>query len=167
MIGGHNHRSCGLPPVPGATEQKERENSPPHRSDENGGDSKQGAADQSKDAGDLQTTDFSERIPQQTANDLPAIEGKNRQQVENEEAVVDQAQLSPKHKTVTRGSQCVLVKSGGKSSSDNRNESDIDQRAGGDTPEIGAGPSWRIYKCDTAERPKDNAIRYSTDLTAG
>ena len=115
----------------------------------------------------MQAADFSERILEQTADDLPAIERKNRQQIKNEEAVIDQAQLSPKHKAVTRGPQRVLVKSGRKSDSDNRNESNVDQRAGGDTPEIGAGPSRGIYKCDAAERPKNNAIGYSTDLTAG
>jgi hypothetical protein len=167
LICGRDHCSRCLPAVPGAAEQKERENGPPHRADEKAGNSEQGATDQSKDAGNLQAADFSERIPEQTADDLSAIEGKNRQQIKNEQAVIDQAQLSPKHKAVTRGSQRVLVKSGGKSGSDNRNESNIDQRAGGDTPEIGAGPSRRTYKCDAAERPKNNAIGYSTDLTAG
>ena len=97
---------------------------------------------------------------------MPAIEGVNRQQIENEQSKIDRGDRDQKVREVRLcdrqpGSLCKHNCQHG-----DRNQDHVDQWSGGDTPQQGAGPRRRLHVGHAAQRPEHDPIGLPAHLPA-
>ena len=121
-----------------------------------------GGADEADDGGDHEASCLADDEPEERAEDLAAVEGVDGEEVEDEEEGIDEEDGIEEVLEVSGGGRDVFGQDIG-----DGDEDDVDERAGDDAPEGGAGALRGIDEGDAAEGPEEDAVGDAADGSAG
>jgi len=124
-------------------------------------------ADEPDNRGHHEAAGASEHKPEQGTKDLAAVQGVDRQHVENEQAKIDVPDAAQQHVQVGRCYPPCGRSAEPADHGQDRQQRHIYQWPCGDTPECSARPRWRIDIRHPAERPQHDLVRSSANLAAG
>ena len=129
------------------------------------GEQHEGAtAEESEAGGDEEGFGEAELEPEEGLEHLAAVHGVDGEDIEEEEAEVDELQGESEGDGVFGGVLGEAVVGGEPEQGD---EGDVDEGAGGDAPEVGAGSVGGVDEGDAAEGPEEDIFGVAADLAGG
>ena len=115
-------------------------------------------ADEAEDRHDGQAPGASEQEPQQRAQDLAAVQGVDRQKVEDQQPEVDGHDRAQQAQHIRRRIKDPRESYQRAEQKQHGDQDHVHERSGRDTPEGRSRPLRRLYVSDTAQRPQHDTV---------
>jgi hypothetical protein len=152
---------------PAIGDHEQRDQSKPDRAQVNRDPAERHRAGKPDHRGDDQTPRAAEHKPKQRTQDLSSIERIHREEIEDEEAAIDESHCPEKMTQVRTGIRPPGLVGGQRQAERDRQEDQIDQRSGRNRPKGRPGTlRWRHIR-HAAERPENDRVGLAAGLPAG
>lgn len=139
----------------------------PYGPEIDGEDEQSSHAEKAKEGRDHEAAGAAEREPEERAQDLAAVEGVDGKDIEDEEDDIGGEDGPEQAVFVGHGVAPMRGSCKGEGRGEDWEQGDIDEGAGGDAPQGGAGALGRVNIGYAAEGPEEDGIGFAADGAAG